>query len=159
MKKILKTKRGFTLIELLVVIGIIGILATIGAVSFGSARAKARTAKRIGDLRSLQSAIEVQGADQNAYVVASPWSALLTAVQASNINVPADADAYCYYGNTATLPTAYTLSIISTELDTLGEGIPSGQPATAYTNLIASTGSGACNTNCGEVNYCLSNTK
>ena len=57
-KKFLKSESGFTLIELLVVIGIIAILATIGAVNFSGARAKARDAKRVADIRQIQASIE-----------------------------------------------------------------------------------------------------
>lgn len=55
----MKTKKGFTLVELLVVIAIIGLLSTIAFISLNRARAKARDAKRISDVRGLQSAMEL----------------------------------------------------------------------------------------------------
>lgn len=52
-------RRGFTLIELLVVIAIIALLSTLAVVSFSSARARARDAKRISDFTQLKSALEL----------------------------------------------------------------------------------------------------
>lgn len=52
-------KKGFTLIELLVVISIIGILTTIGFVSFTSVQKSARDAGRKSDIKGYQSALEV----------------------------------------------------------------------------------------------------
>lgn len=50
--------RGFTLIELLVVIAIIGILSSTVLASLNSARASARDAKRMTDLKEMQKAVE-----------------------------------------------------------------------------------------------------
>ncbi|MEK7125725.1 MAG: prepilin-type N-terminal cleavage/methylation domain-containing protein [Patescibacteria group bacterium] len=60
-------KQGFTLIELLVVISIIGILSTLAIVSLNDARAKARDAKRISDIKQVQTALELFLADRNGY--------------------------------------------------------------------------------------------
>ncbi len=62
-------KKGFTLVELLVVIAIIGLLSTLAVVSLGSARSKARDARRISDIKQVQSALELYFADQGAYPV------------------------------------------------------------------------------------------
>ena len=49
---------GFTLIELLVVIAIIGLLASVVMASLNSARGKARNARRLSDVKQLQTALE-----------------------------------------------------------------------------------------------------
>lgn len=62
----MKNKKGFTLVELLVVIAIIGLLSTIAFISLNRARAKARDAKRVSDVRQLQSALELYYNDQSS---------------------------------------------------------------------------------------------
>ena len=60
-------QRGFTLIELLVVIAIIGLLSTLAVVSLNSAREKARDAKRLADVKQVQTALELYYTDNSAY--------------------------------------------------------------------------------------------
>lgn len=57
--------RGFTLIELLVVIAIIGVLASIILASLNTARIKARDTRRIADIKSIRTALELYF-DKNA---------------------------------------------------------------------------------------------
>ncbi len=58
-KKIKKYKTGFTLIELLVVVAIISLLSSIVLASLNSARAKARDATRMSDIKQIQNAVEL----------------------------------------------------------------------------------------------------
>lgn len=60
-------KKGFTLIELLVVIAIIGLLATLAVISFTNAQTKARDAKRVSDMKQLQTALESYGSQAGSY--------------------------------------------------------------------------------------------
>lgn len=62
-----KNNKGFTLIELLVVIAIIGLLSTLAVVALGNARQKARDAKRLSDLKQMQTALELYYTDQTDY--------------------------------------------------------------------------------------------
>lgn len=63
----LKQQKGFTLIELLVVIAIIGILSSVVLASLNSARAKARDAKRMSDLKSIETALNLYYSDYGSY--------------------------------------------------------------------------------------------
>ena len=62
-----RNKKGFTLIELLVVIAIIGLLSTLSILALNSARARARDAKRISDVRQIQTALEMYYNENNDY--------------------------------------------------------------------------------------------
>ena len=59
--------RGFTLIELLVVIAIIGLLSTLSILALNSARARARDAKRVADVKQIQMALEMYYNDMGDY--------------------------------------------------------------------------------------------
>ncbi|MDO8621921.1 MAG: type II secretion system protein [bacterium] len=62
-----RLRKGFTLIELLVVIAIIGLLSTLAVVAMSNARQKARDAKRVSDIKQMQSALDLYATDKNGY--------------------------------------------------------------------------------------------
>ena len=63
-------KKGFTLIEVLVVVGIIGLLASVLLVALGPASARGRDTRRVADLGSIQSALEIHFARHGRYPTA-----------------------------------------------------------------------------------------
>lgn len=82
----LNGKKGFTLLELLVVISIIGILVAIGAVAYSQAQQKGRDAKRVGDMKALQSAFEQYYSTHNNVYSDS----CLTMATAASMALPTD---------------------------------------------------------------------
>lgn len=67
MKKFFKKGEGFTLIELLVVVAIIGLLSTLSMVALNSARMKSRDARRVADIKQIQTALELLYAEKSSY--------------------------------------------------------------------------------------------
>ena len=94
-----KKNKGFTLIELLVVIAILGLLATIVAVSLTSARARARDARRVSDIRQIELALELYYAAFQEYPTSTPFDSLRTngyLNMAENPTDPSTGHEYCY---------------------------------------------------------------
>ena len=58
---------GFTLIELLVVITIIGVLISVGVLSYQSTNKKARDGRRQSDLEQTRTALEIYRSDNGFY--------------------------------------------------------------------------------------------
>jgi general secretion pathway protein G len=77
--------KGFTLVELLVVIAIIGLLSTLAVVALGSARSRARDARRISDIKQVQTALELYFADQGVYPIENPTAITLGTDAATDI--------------------------------------------------------------------------
>lgn len=51
-------KKSFTLLEMLIVLGIIAVILSVLSVSFAATQRKSRDAKRKGDIKALQNALE-----------------------------------------------------------------------------------------------------
>ena len=84
-----KNTKGFTLIELLVVIAIIGLLATLAVVALNNARAKSRDARRISDIKQIQTALEMYYNDASAYPTAL-GTQIATGSNTFMVSVPSD---------------------------------------------------------------------
>ncbi len=67
MSHVRSQKKGFTLIELLVVLSIIALLSTVIFAALSTARKSARDAKRISEIREMQTALELYYADFAEY--------------------------------------------------------------------------------------------
>jgi general secretion pathway protein G len=94
----MKKRKGFTLIELLVVIAIIGLLSTLAVIALNNARMKARDAKRVSDVKQIQSALELYYNDKNGYPASTTDSDLLTFMKIIPTNpTPSDASTTCPY--------------------------------------------------------------
>jgi len=104
-----RSKQGFTLIELLVVIAIIGILSSVVLTSLSSARDKAIAARKISDLRQIETALQFYFHDHGVFPASAhtcnlkDWPASFkTALQPYLDPVPIDPrneDASCVSGN------------------------------------------------------------
>lgn len=123
----MNNKKGFTLIELLVVIAIIGLLSTLAVVALGSARQKANDAKRLSDIKQIQTALELYYTDNNSYPIAASAvnlgdtnhvclnTAGFTTTGCSNPYMglvpkgPVAAEYYTYTGSTSTYTISATL--------------------------------------------------
>jgi len=96
----MKNKQGFTLIELLVVIAIIGLLSTLSVLALNGARARARDAKRISDIKQVQTALEMYYNENNAYPAALSQLTTTTPPLLRTIpTAPTPFDGSCTSGN------------------------------------------------------------
>ena len=120
---------AFTLIELLVVIVIIGVLATLAVVAISSARTKARDAKRVSDIKQMQTALELYLADQNEYPPVASVTAGSPLISPDGVKtymakLPADSSASQSYKYL--LPSSNKYELIYTLEKALSSSAPAG---------------------------------
>ena len=97
--------KGFTLAELLIVIAVIGILSAMIVVNISDSRRKARDAKRIADLKSIQTAVELYA---NQHAGQFPTS-ILQMVPEYIQTEPKDPGINCSNGSSGTVNCEYLL--------------------------------------------------
>ena len=126
----MRKQKGFTLIELLVVIAIIGLLSTLAVVSLNNARQKSRDARRVSDVKQIQTALELYYNDANGY----PATAGVTSgssiaysgttyMSAVPTNPSPNGTAYTYAQVGSSPYTSYTLTYT---LEGASGGVPAG---------------------------------
>ncbi len=139
-----KDQKGFTLVELLVVIAIIGILATIGIVSYNGTQRIARDNQRKSDLQAIATAYKMHYQDKRSWkftgaelVNAPSLNHAATTTEGQNgsgegyfnysgINIPSNGTNY--YGGyfvsmaNALVSTGYLSGVLHDPLQTNGQG-------------------------------------
>ena len=119
-----KNKKGFTLIELLVVIAIIGLLATLSVIALNTARVKARDARRVSDIKQIQTALEMYFDANSAYpAVANGPVQTSTYISSVPTNPSPRTDGNCLdkdYVYNSTGGATYTLSYCLSDLQPIG---------------------------------------
>lgn len=125
--------RGFTLIELLVVIAIIGLLSSVVLASLNTARQKSRDARRLSDVKQLQTALELIFDDSSPPEYPDALSSLSTGDYIPSIPTdPRTGNAY-YYDNITNASGACAVAsgvctnyILGTNLEGTSHGALSG---------------------------------
>jgi general secretion pathway protein G len=139
-----KNKKGFTLIELLVVIAIIGLLSTLAMVALNSARQKSRDAKRVADIKQIQTALELYYNDNFQYPLGVTSGSPITSDVASTTymtavpTAPEPSDCEVSGGNTYTYiqkdsGASYTLEYcLGAETGNVPAGVQTATPGGIY---------------------------
>lgn len=100
-----RRQTGFTLVELLVVIAILGLLSTIGLVSFRSTQIKGRDSQRKSDLGQIQKALEMYYNDYGSYSATLPagggaWQDTKGTLYMKEVPKDPKGSSYCYETDT-----------------------------------------------------------
>jgi general secretion pathway protein G len=114
-------KKGFSLIEILVVVTIIGLLASVGIVTYTQFIKSSRDAARKGDLENIRGALELYRSQNNKY---PPTLATLIGTPKYMNSLPIDpiaAQSYRYNCNPSPACTDYVLgALFEVTLSTCG---------------------------------------
>jgi len=134
-------QKGFTLVELLVVIAIIGLLATLSVIALNNARAKSRDAKRISDIKQIQTALELYFNDVNQYptslgstiATGTPTTTYMQVVPTPP-TPPSTITQYTYLGTNTGTPTYTIQYVLEGAMGSINAGTQTATNASLYTN-------------------------
>lgn len=146
-----KSERGFTLIELLVVVAIIGMLSSVVLSSLNNARVKSRDARRLADLKQLQTALELVYDSTSPVEYPDALSTLATGDYISAVPTdPRTGSAY-YYDNLTDANAACSVASGVCTNYVLGANLETTGHAALSTDADGTIGS----VNCADPVYCL----
>ena len=134
----MKKSQGFTLFELLVSISIIGILVALATVSYSAAQKKARDARRIQDMKSIQTAAEQYYSVNNYNYPLSTTTPWIAGGQTILEEYPSDPKTGAIYSPSSLISTEYCICAVM-------EGNAEGNSAAD------------CNFSGGDTHYCVKN--
>ena len=89
-------EKGFTLIEMLIVVAIVGILASVVLIGLGPTQRSGRDARRLADLKQVQTALELYFQKNGSYPNTTTWTGasgltgILTGASLGVTNLPND---------------------------------------------------------------------
>lgn len=162
--RLMKKAKGFTLVELLVVIAIIAILSVTAYVALGGQTAKARNSRRLSDISTIQSALEIYFiSHDNKYPAA--LGDLVTGKQITKLPLDPVTDAnysYAFGPNNKTFQVSAHLEDedggIADKAAVIGNASPDVISGKVYDSSSGACGPGSCTVADGATNcvpYCL----
>ena len=170
---IIKKERGFTLIEILIVVAIIAILASIVIVGLGPAQQSGRDARRISDLQSIRTALQLYygkcgfypgGVINSDGTCQKTWNDVNFDTMSTEIEgtanhfgvsvIPNDPTVgKTYYYTSSPDGTSYTLGAV---LENPNNSAISGNYNISAPTVVPTGMTSCTNTTVGQTNYCIS---
>lgn len=146
-----KRQRGFTLIELLVVIAIIGLLSSVVLASLNNARERSRDARRLGDIKQIQTALELAYDSTSPVEYPDALSTLVSGDYLPALATDPQTDAAYYYDNLTNANGACSISSGSCSSYVLGAQLENTSHAALSTDIDGTVGA----VNCTDPVYCI----